>query len=86
MKDWDQVFVLSCINYFFDNSMGYLFYKDLETTERFIEEVMNTRENKDLVPILHRFGAYLETLFEQINMRAVLADQPFVPPKEETSF
>jgi len=74
------------LNYFFDNSMGYLFYKDLETTERFIEEVMNTRENKDLVPILHRFGAYLETLFEQINMRAVLADHPFVPPKEETSF
>lgn len=74
------------LNYFYDNSIRYLFYKDLETTERFIEEVMNTKEARDLVPILHRFGAYLETLFEQINMRAVLANHPFTPPKDELSF
>lgn len=76
----------SVLNYFFDNSIKYLFYKDLETTERFIEEVINTREARDLVPILHRFGAYLETLFEQVNMRGVLADHPFIPPKDEVSF
>ena len=56
-----------------------LFYKDIETVDRFIEEVLLTKENKDLVPILHRFGAYLETLLGQINMRVVLAKHPFEP-------
>jgi hypothetical protein len=59
-----------------------LFYKDLETVERFIEEVLNTQNNSELVSILHRFGAYLETLFGQVNMRVVLADHPFVPPEK----
>jgi len=54
-----------------------LFYKDTETVERFIEEVLVTTDKKDLVPILHRFGAYIETLFGQVNMRTVLAKHPF---------
>ena len=54
-----------------------MFYKDKETVERFIEEVLITTNKKDLVPILHRFGAYLETLFGQVNMRIVLANNPF---------
>lgn len=58
-------------------TLHFLFYKDMETVERFIEEVLVTRDNKDLVPILHRFGAYLETLFGQVNMRSVLASDPF---------
>lgn len=58
-------------------SVKYLFYKDTETVERFVEEILVTKENKDLVPILHRFGAYLETLFGQINLRAVLEKHPF---------
>ena len=58
-------------------SVGYLFYKDTETVERFVEEILVTKENKDLVPILHRFGAYLETLFGQVNLRAVLEKHPF---------
>ena len=58
-------------------TLHFLFYKDKETVERFIEEVLITTEKKDLVPILHRFGAYLETLFGQINMRVVLANNPF---------
>ncbi len=62
---------------FLGSTIQYLFYKDMETVERFIEEVLITNNNKDLVPILHRFGAYLETLFGQINMRVVLADHPF---------
>ncbi|MFN3329355.1 MAG: hypothetical protein ACK419_00330 [Pyrinomonadaceae bacterium] len=70
------------LNDFFDTSIRYLFFKDLETTERFIEEVLTTKEKRDLVPILHRFGTYLETLFEQVNMRAVLANHPFVPPED----
>jgi hypothetical protein len=62
---------------FLDKSLSYLFYKDRETVERFIEEVLVTTDKKDLVPILHRFGAYLETLFGQVNMRVVLANHPF---------
>lgn len=57
--------------------LEYLYYKDRETVERFIEEVLVTTNKKDLVPILHRFGAYLETLFGQVNMRTVLANHPF---------
>lgn len=62
---------------FLETTMQYLFYKDVETVERFIEEVLVTNDKKDLVPILHRFGAYLETLFGQVNMRAVLVNHPF---------
>ncbi|MEP6945347.1 MAG: hypothetical protein ABJA02_05470 [Acidobacteriota bacterium] len=61
-----------------DQTLGYLFYKDTETFERFVDEILVTRQKKDLVPILHRFGAYLETLFAQISMRAVLEQHPFV--------
>lgn len=65
---------------FLNNSLHFLFYKDMETVERFIEEVLVTSDKKDLVPILHRFGAYLETLFGQVNMRIVLANHPFEYP------
>jgi hypothetical protein len=66
---------------FSKSSLQFLFYKDKETVERFIEEVLLTTNKKDLVPILHRFGAYLETLFGQVNMRIVLADNPFEYPQ-----
>jgi hypothetical protein len=59
------------------STMQHLFYKDRETIERFSEEIFAAGEKNDLVPILHRFGAYLETLFGQVNMRTVLADHPF---------
>ncbi len=62
---------------FLNTTLHFLFYKDMETVERFIEEVLITADKKDLVPILHRFGAYLDTLFGQINMRVVLAKHPF---------
>ncbi|MEO7658657.1 MAG: hypothetical protein ABIV48_03490 [Pyrinomonadaceae bacterium] len=57
---------------FQNGTARYLFYKDTETVERFIEEILVTKQNKDLVPILHRFGAYLETLSGQVRLRAVL--------------
>ena len=38
---------------------------------------MVTKQAKDLVPILHRFRAYLETLFGQVNLRAVFEKHPF---------
>ncbi len=65
------------LNDFLKTTLNFLFYKDRETVERFIEEVLVTQSKKDLVPILHRFGAYIETLFGQVNMRVVLAAHPF---------
>ncbi len=65
------------LNDFLKTTLNFLFYKDCETVERFIEEVLVTQNKKDLVPILHRFGAYIETLFGQVNMRVVLASHPF---------
>lgn len=62
---------------FLDKTVTSLFHKDKETFERFAEEIFATEEKKDLVPILHRFGAYLETLLGQVNMRTVLSDHPF---------
>ncbi len=66
---------------FLERTMSYLFHKDRETVERFAEEIFATSEKKDIVPILHRFGAYIETLLAQVNMRTVLADHPFDPTK-----
>jgi hypothetical protein len=66
---------------FRDKTQHYLFYKDKETIERFIEEVLITKSKTDLVPILHRFSAYIETLFGQVNMRVVLANNPFEYPQ-----
>lgn len=60
-------------------TVRYLFYKDSETVERFIEEIVAAKHSKDLVPLLHRFGAYLETLFGQVSLRGVLVDHPFDP-------
>lgn len=70
------------VNVFLKENLRYLFYKDCETVERFAEEVLRTTNKKDLVPILHRFGAYLETLLGQVNMRTMLANHPFDYPKE----
>lgn len=58
-------------------TIRFLHYKDEETFDRFNEEVHAASDKKDLVPVLHRFGAYLETLFGQVCMRAVLAEHPF---------
>lgn len=66
---------------FVNRTLRFLFYKDTETFERFVEEILVTKHEKDLVPILHRFGAYLETLFGQVNMRAVLENHPFEKPQ-----
>lgn len=66
---------------FMREPVDYLFFKDRETLERFTEEVFATSDNKDLVPILHRFGAYLETLFGLVNMRTLLGPHPFVETK-----
>ena len=69
------------LNNFLKENLRYLFYKDCETVERFAEEVLRISSKNDLSPILHRFGAYLETLLGQVNMRTVLAEHPFDYPK-----
>ena len=68
---------------FVQTSMRHLMYKDWETFERFVEEIIRTTNKNDLTPILHRFGAYLETLFGQVKMRSVLANHPFEFPQRQ---
>lgn len=82
MKDYPLENLYKKLNDFQRGTMRSLFYKDLETVERFIEEVFRTQGKNDVVPILHRFGAYLETLLGQVNMRTSLANHPFDYPKE----
>ncbi|MCA1591547.1 MAG: hypothetical protein LC754_02640 [Acidobacteria bacterium] len=62
---------------FRDGSLRHLMYKDWESYERFIEEIEAARGATELTRVLHRFNAYLDTLFGQVSMRAVLADCPF---------
>lgn len=62
---------------FREGSLRYLMYKDWEACERFMEEVAAARGAVEVTPVLHRFGAYLETLFGQVNMRGVLLDHAF---------
>jgi hypothetical protein len=68
---------------FQEGSLRYLMYKDWEACERFIEEVGAARGAVELAPVLHRFAAFVETLFGQVSMRAVLADTPFDFPTLE---
>jgi hypothetical protein len=58
-------------------SMHFLMYKDWQVYERFVDEVMATGSIAEIAPVLNRFACYLETLFGQVRMRAVLANYPF---------
>ncbi|HEX8136720.1 MAG TPA: hypothetical protein VF544_03930 [Pyrinomonadaceae bacterium] len=58
-------------------SMHYLMYRDWQVYERFVDEVMATGSITEIAPVLNRFACYLETLFGQVRMRAVLANYPF---------
>jgi hypothetical protein len=71
--------VLEALSAFGEGAQRYLMYKDWEALERFAEEIDSARGSGELSRTLHRFEAYLETLFSQVNMRAVLADRPFNP-------
>jgi len=64
---------------FLQTPLSYLFYKDRETFERFCKEISITTAGPDAGPVLHRFSAYSETLFNQVGMRAVLQNHPFEP-------
>jgi hypothetical protein len=71
--------VLEAVAAFGSGGQRHLMYKDWEALERFSEEVDSARGAGELSRTLHRFETYLETLFGQVNMRAVLADHPFDP-------
>jgi hypothetical protein len=75
--------LLERLRVFREGSLRYLMYKDWEACERFMEEVAAARGAIELSPVLHRFGAYLETLHGQVNMRAVLVNHPFEYPELE---
>ncbi len=69
---------------FGEGSQRYLMYKDWEALERFAEEIDSARDAGELSRTLHRFEAYLETLFGQVSMRAILADRPFDPKSPDS--
>jgi hypothetical protein len=64
---------------FLQSHISYLFYKDRETFERFCSEIELGPDGAEAGPVLHRFSAYVETLFTQVGMRTVLSNHPFVP-------
>lgn len=72
--------LLKRLEAFREGSLRFLMYKDWETYDRFVAEVLAARGAVELAPVLHRFGTYLEALFGQINMRMVLAEHPFDYP------
>lgn len=85
-KERDQhpvVRLLERLAIFQEGSLRYLMYKDWEACERFIEEVGAARGAVELAPVLHRFAAFIETLYSQVSMRAVLAEEPFDFPTLE---
>ncbi|HVF42356.1 MAG TPA: hypothetical protein VM936_05080 [Pyrinomonadaceae bacterium] len=69
--------VVEHLNSFREQSQRYLMYKDWEPLERFQEEIESARASAQLEQTLHRFEAFLETLFGQVNMRVILAAHPF---------
>jgi hypothetical protein len=78
----DAARVIGRLKTFEDESLRLLMYKDREPFERFVEEVEAAGDPAELSTVLHRLEAFLETLFGQVNMRAVLADRPFHPDEE----
>jgi predicted DNA-binding transcriptional regulator len=62
---------------FRDASLKYLMYKDWDSYEAFLEEIIVARTLEEVGAVLHRFSVFLETLLGQVNMRMVLADHPF---------
>ena len=58
---------------FREETMHFLMYKDWGEFESLADEVLSTYEaTGDLAPVLHRFGSYLETLLNHVQMRDVL--------------
>jgi hypothetical protein len=76
--------VIEGLKAFSEGSQRYLMYKDWEVFDRFVEEADSAHGAGEFSRTLHRFEAFLETLFGQVNMRAVLAERPFNPNSVES--
>jgi len=78
-KEEELLVRLSLINHvksFRSGTMHYLMYRDWETFEGFVDELVKAFDNlEELTPVLHRFTQYLETLLKHVSMRADLSNQ-----------
>jgi hypothetical protein len=75
--------VIERIALFRDASLKNLMYKDWDSYESFLEEIIVARRIEDVFQILHRFSVYLETLLGHVNLRSVLVPHPFDYPEVE---
>ena len=50
------------------------------------DEIVSANSDDELRRLLHLFSTYLETLLGQVNMRAVLANDPFDYPDIKIEF
>lgn len=66
---------------FRDGSMRFLMFRDWEQLERMHDEIVSATSPDEIRRHIHLFATYLETLLGQINLRAVLADDPFDYPE-----
>ncbi|HEX4945874.1 MAG TPA: hypothetical protein VFZ34_04400 [Blastocatellia bacterium] len=66
---------------FRDGSMRFLMFRDWEQLERLYDEIVAATTPDTLRRTIHLFATYLETLLGQINLRAVLAEDPFDYPE-----
>lgn len=76
---YPKAMLLERLAAFSDGSLRFLMYKDWDSFERFVEDVESAFSEAELQTVLHRFEAFIETLFGQVNMRAVLSAHPFDP-------
>lgn len=66
---------------FRDGSMRYLMFRDWEQLERLHDDIVGAPTVDALRRHIHLFATYLETLLGQINLRAVLMNDPFDYPE-----
>ena len=66
---------------FRDGSMRFLMFRDWEQLERLHDEIVSAPTTDSLRRQIHMFATYLETLLGQINLRAVLVNDPFDYPE-----
>jgi hypothetical protein len=76
---YPKAMLLERLAAFSAGSLRFLMYKDWDSFERFVEDVESALSESELQTVLHRFEAFLETLFGQVNIRAVLSAHPFDP-------
>jgi hypothetical protein len=64
------------ISDFYDNTMKYLMYRDWSGFELFFIEILKCHSLPGLQQISHRFETFLETLYREVQKRAILQQIP----------